>query len=119
NSHIISAYNSLVGEANLIVSAKNIDLIVMGTKGKSNERHIVFGSNTFQLLKCAECPVLAIPSNYTNAQPKHILFPTDYVIPYKHRELKLLCELAALHDSAIDVLYVSKSDKLSASQKYN
>jgi len=119
NYHIISAYNSLVGEANLIVSAKNIDLIVMGTKGKSNERHIVFGSNTFQVLKCAECPVLAIPSNYTNAQPKHILFPTDYVIPYKHRELKLLCELAALHDSAIDVLYVSKSDKLSARQKDN
>ncbi len=49
--HMISSYSTLVEEANSIVDAKNIDLIVMGTKGKSNDRHIVFGSQTFQVLK--------------------------------------------------------------------
>ena len=117
--HIISAYNTLVDEANLIVDAKNIDLIVMGTKGKSDERHIIFGSHTFQVLKYVKCPVLAIPSNYTNTQPKRILFPTNYLIPYKHRELKLLCELAASCKSTIDVLYISRSDKLSLRQEDN
>ena len=117
--HIISAYNTLVEEANLIVDGKNIDLIVMGTKGKSDERHLIFGSQTFQVLKYVQCPVLAIPSNYTNTQPKHILFPTDYLIPYKRRELKLLCDLASSYRSIIDVLYVSKSDKLSLRQEDN
>jgi nucleotide-binding universal stress UspA family protein len=117
--HIISSYNTLVEEANLIAEAKNIDLIVMGTKGKSAERHIVFGSQTFQVLKYVQCPVLAIPSNYTNGQPKHILFPTDYLIPYKRRELKLLCDLASSYRSIVDVLYVSKSDKLSIRQEDN
>jgi nucleotide-binding universal stress UspA family protein len=117
--HTISAYNNLVDEANLISDAKNIDLIVMGTKGKSDERHIVFGSNTFQVLKYVKCPVLAIPSNYTNTQPKRILFPTNYLMPYKRRELKLLCELAAPYRSVIDVLYVSHSDKLSIRQEDN
>ncbi|MCL8007281.1 universal stress protein [Gelidibacter japonicus] len=117
--HTISSYNPLVEEANLIAKAKNIDLIVMGTKGKSNEHHIVFGSQTFQVLKYVRCPVLAIPSNYTNAQPKHILFPTDYLIPYKRRELKLLCDLTASYKSVIDVVYVSKSDKLSMRQEDN
>ena len=117
--HTISAYNNLVDETNLIADAKNIDLIVMGTKGKSDERQIIFGSNTFQVLKYVKCPVLAIPSNYTNTQPKRMLFPTNYLIPYKRRELKLLCELAAPYRSVIDVLYVSQSDKLSIRQEDN
>nr|WP_321230042.1 universal stress protein [uncultured Psychroserpens sp.] len=117
--HIISAYNTLVEEANLIAHDKNIDLIIMGTKGKSDERHIVFGSQTFQVLKYVECPVLAVPSNYTNTQPKRILFPTNYLIPYKRRELKLLSELAKSYRSTIDVLYVSKSNNLSIRQEDN
>nr|WP_321244046.1 universal stress protein [uncultured Psychroserpens sp.] len=117
--HIISAYNTLVDEANLISEAKNIDLIIMGTKGKSDERHIVFGSQTFQVLKYVQCPVLAIPSNYTNTQPKHILFPTNYLMPYKRRELKLLSNLAKSYRSIIDVLHVSKSHKLSIRQEDN
>lgn len=117
--HIISAYNTLVDEVNLIADAKNIDLIVMGTKGKSDEQHIIFGSHTFQVLKYVKCPVLTIPSNYTNTQPKRILFPTDYLTPYKHRELKLVCDLAASYKSIIDVLYISKSDKLSLRQEDN
>lgn len=117
--HTISAYNTLVEEANLIADGKNVDLIVMGTKGKSDERHIVFGSHTFQVLKYVKCPVLAIPSNYTNTQPKRILFPTDYMMPYKRRELKLLSILAKSYRSVIDVLHVSTSHRLSIRQEDN
>lgn len=119
NYHSISAYSSLVEEANHIADTKNIDLIVMGTKGKSDNRNMVFGSQTFQVLKYVQCPLLAIPTNYTNTQPKRILFPTDYLIPYKRRELKLLCDLAAPYRSVVDVLYVSKVDKLSMRQEDN
>ena len=117
--HSISAKNTLVEEASRIVDDKNIDLIVMGTKGKSDDRKIVFGSQTFQVLKYVQCPVLAIPANYTNTQPKRVLFPTDYLIPYKRRELKLVCDLASSYRSIVDVLYVSNSDKLSIRQEDN
>lgn len=117
--HAISAYNSLVEEAKSIVEAKNIDLIVMGTKGKSDDRKLVFGSQTFQVLKYVQCPVLAIPSQYTNTQPKRMLFPTDYLIPYKRRELKLLCDLSASYRSRVDVVHVSRVDKLSIRQEDN
>ncbi|WP_299124349.1 universal stress protein [uncultured Winogradskyella sp.] len=119
NYHTISAFNTLVEESNSIADKYNIDLIVMGTKGKSNDRNIVFGSRTFQVLKYVQCPVLAIPSNYSNTQPKHILFPTNYLIPNRRRELKLLSELAKPYRSEIDVLYISKSDKLSMRQEDN
>lgn len=115
----ISVDHTLVEASNKIADEHHIDLIVMGTKGKSNHSNIVFGSQTFQVLKYVDCPVLAIPSNYTNTQPKHILFPTDYLIPYKRRELKLLSVLAKSYRSNIDVIYISTSLKLSIRQEDN
>ncbi|WOD42961.1 universal stress protein [Hwangdonia lutea] len=117
--HIISSNNLLVDEANKIVDEQNIDMIVMGTRGKTNDRKLTFGSHTLQVLKYVQCPVLAIPENYKYTQPKHILFPTDYMIPYKRRELKLLCEIAIPFRAVIDMLYISTSHKLSLRQKDN
>jgi len=117
--HTISANNTLVDEANAIAEEKNIDLIVMGTKGKSNKRALLFGSQTFQVLKYVKCPVLAIPANYTNTQPKQILFPTNYLIPYKRRETKLVSELAKPYRSHIHVVHISKPYKLSLRQEDN
>ncbi|MCX7551737.1 universal stress protein [Xanthomarina sp. F2636L] len=117
--HIISTNNILVDEADKIVDKENIDVIVMGTRGETNDRRLTFGSHTLQVLKYVQCPVLAIPENYKYTQPKHIMFPTNYMIPYKRRELKLLCELAVPFRAKIDVVYISKSDKLSMRQEDN
>ncbi|WP_092579139.1 universal stress protein [Hyunsoonleella jejuensis] len=117
--NIISANNLLLDEADKIVDKHNIDVIVMGTRGKTNDKNITFGSNTLQVLKYVQCPVLSIPQNYKYTQPKHILFPTNYMIPYKRRELKLLCEMASSYRSTIDMLYISKSSTLSRRQQEN
>ncbi|MGB5417917.1 MAG: universal stress protein, partial [Algibacter sp.] len=66
-----------------------------------------------------QCPVMAIPVNYKYKQPKHILFPTNYMIPYKRRELKLVCEMVFPYRAIIDMLYISKSSKLSVRQTDN
>lgn len=114
--HTISADNLLIDETDTIVDNQNIDIIIMGTRGKTNDKKITFGSHTLQVIKYVQCPVLAIPENYEYTQPKHILFPTNYLIPYKRRELKLLCEMASPYRAVIDVLYMSKSAKLSMRQ---
>jgi len=116
---IISANNTLIDEADNIVDLENIDCIVMGTRGQTNNRKFTFGSNTLQVLKYVQSPVLAIPENYTYTPPKHILFPTNYMIPYKRRELKLVCEMASKYKATIDMLYVSESGKLSIRQEDN
>ena len=119
NYKIVSANNLLIDEADKIVNKKNIDVIVMGTKGITNSKKVTFGSNTLQVLKYVMCPVLAIPENYKFTQPKHLLFPTNYMIPYKRRELKLLCETVSPYRAVIDMLYISKSEKLSRRQENN
>lgn len=40
----------------------NIDLIIMGTHGKSDLAHILMGDTADKVLRKAHCPVMAIPS---------------------------------------------------------
>lgn len=117
--HTIASNNLLLDETDKIVDSENIDVIVMGTRGKTDDRRLTFGTRTLQVLKYVQCPVLAIPKDYKYNQPKHILFPTDYLIPYKRRELKLLCELASPYRAKIDLLHVSKTKNLSLRQEDN
>jgi nucleotide-binding universal stress UspA family protein len=116
---IISAYNSLIDEVDTLVIQKNIDLIVMGTKGATSNKNFSFGSNTMQVLKYVSCPVLAIPESYVYTQPKQVLFPTNYRIPFRRRELNLLSNMVSPFRSVIDMLYISTSNTVSKRQKVN
>lgn len=116
---ISSINNTLISAMDIIVDDENIDIVVMGTRGETNDRKLTFGSHTLQVLKYVRCPVMAIPEGYKHTQPRHVLFPTNYLIPYKRRELKLLCEMAHPYRAEIDILYISRSKKLSLRQEDN
>ncbi|WP_108801963.1 universal stress protein [Aquimarina sp. Aq107] len=115
----LSIFGTLIDEANELVEQENIDIIIMGTKGKTDDRDITFGSNTLQVLKYVKSPVLVIPEVCKYEQPRNILFPTDYMLPYKRRELKLLSTLTKSFRSTINFLHVSKYEKLSIRQEDN
>ena len=115
----LSSFESLVDAVNNFADNKNIDLIIMGTKGKTANARKTFGSNTVQVFKYVKCPVLAVPNEYEYHQPKKILFPSDYMLPYKRRELKLLDVLAAEFKSEIHSLYISDFEDLSLRQSDN
>ncbi|MEX0998300.1 MAG: universal stress protein [Flavobacteriaceae bacterium] len=109
----------LLNEVNQLVNSENIDVLVMGTRGKTNDRNLTFGSNTLQVLKQVQCPVLCIPENYAYKTPKKILFPTNYMIPYQKRELKLVDEICSYYNAEVHVLYVSNFGLVSKRQKTN
>lgn len=116
---IISAFGTLTDEINDLVNQENIDVVVMGTRGETNDRKLTFGSNTIQVLKYVYCPVLAIPESYKYHSPKELLFPTDFLLPYKRRELKLLCEMSGSFRSTIHLLYINPLHNLSLRQEDN
>jgi nucleotide-binding universal stress UspA family protein len=115
----LSAFGTLTDEINELVNKENMDIVVMGTRGNTDDRNITFGSNTLQVLKYVQCPVLAIPAGFTFQVPKNILFPTNYLIPYKRRELKLLCEMSDSFRAAITMLYIDPVEHLSLRQEDN
>ncbi|MEL6810314.1 MAG: universal stress protein [Bacteroidota bacterium] len=110
-SHV-SVFDSLVDAANDLANSENMDVIVMGTKGKTDDRDITFGSQTLQVIKYVKCPVLLVPAGYHNGPLKNILFPTDYMVPYKRRELKLVSTVAKNFGSKIHLLHLSKAKDL-------
>ena len=115
----LSLFSSLIDAANDIVAKEDIDIIVMGTKGKTDDRNITFGSQTLQVIKYVKCPVLAIPNGYHDRPPKNILFPSDYLVPYKKRELKLVSTIAKDFGATLNFLHVSRSKSLSHRQLDN
>lgn len=115
----IAAFGSLVDEVNEWVNQENIDVVVMGTRGNTNNRSLTFGSKTLQVLKYVHCPVMAIPEGYAYHAPREILFPTNYMVPYKRRELKLLCEMSGSFRSTIHFLYIDPAKELSNRQADN
>ncbi|WP_234859348.1 universal stress protein [Aquimarina aquimarini] len=115
----LSLFGSLIDEANDLVDRENIDILIMGTRGKTDDRKLTFGSNTLQVLKYVKCPLLAIPSGCSYSAPKNVLFPTNYLLPFKRRELKLLSTLTKSFRSTINFLHVSNYDTLSIRQEDN
>jgi len=91
----------------------------MGTRGKTNDKSLTYGTNTIQVMKYVQCPVLCIPENYVYKTPKQILFPTNFLIPYQRRELKLVADMARSYRSEIHMLYISNFPINSYRQKDN
>jgi nucleotide-binding universal stress UspA family protein len=119
NYEYLSVFGSVVDEANDVVDKQNIDVVVMGTRGKTDDRDIFFGSNSLQVIKYVKCPVLAVPSTYHDIHPQNILFTSAFQLPYKRRELKLLSTIAKSFVATVSVLHISKYKELSHRQRDN
>lgn len=115
----ISSFSVLSDEIVEFADKHNIDLVVMGTKGASKAREVLFGSNTIHVIKKAKCPVLAIPENFNFEAPKEILFPTDYQIDFQLTNLKLLIEIANIYNPRINILHTFNDNELSEDQEKN
>lgn len=116
----VATYNSLLHAVRTTIAKKDIDLVVMGTKGITGAESLIFGTNAINIMEgITSCPVLAIPEAYGFESPKEIVFPTDFKAHYKRRELNYLLDIASLHKAAIRVLHIQKSGKLSREQQEN
>lgn len=118
--YMISQFNSLIDGIKDIVRKKDIQMVVMGTKGATDASRVIYGSNTVLVMeKIRNCPVLAIPKETIYQDPKEIVFPTDFKTPVKQRELQYLTEVASISNAAIRVLHIAESDKLTEEQENN
>ena len=116
----IGTYNSLLHAVKSTIAKKDIDLVIMGTKGITGAESLIFGTNAINIMEgVTNCPVLAIPEEYGFETPREIVFPTDYKAHYKRRELNYLLEIAALHKASIRVLHIKKKDELNREQQGN
>lgn len=115
----ISAFNNLISEIKNVVENKSIDYVVMGTKGATGLKEVLFGSNTVQVFKNVKCPILAIPDGFKYENPHEVLFPTDYQINYQEYHLKPILDIISLYKTRVNILHASYGYDLSEEQEKN
>lgn len=113
----LASFNLLTDEIVAVVKERNIDLIVMGTKGATGAKKIFLGTNTMFTIKKANCPVIAVPEEFPFTKPKEILFPTDFKFSIKNKNLNLLKSICTSHEARLNILNVYFGAPLSADQE--
>jgi nucleotide-binding universal stress UspA family protein len=59
-----------------IITEKKVDLVVMGTAGKTKLEEMIIGSNTEKVVRHAKCPVLTVQKKPTTTDFKNIVYAT-------------------------------------------
>ncbi|WP_340073705.1 universal stress protein [Leptobacterium sp. I13] len=114
----IASYDFLVSAVKETVKEKEIDMVVMGTKGASGLKEVIMGSNTAGVIGHIECPLLAIPEEAVFKPLKELAFATDYAYYHERFELAELLELAQKYNASICVLHaLEHKDGLSKEQE--
>lgn len=113
----ISRDDDLIDAMKDVIEKKDIDLVIMGTKGTTDDMNITFGSNAVRAMeKIRNCPVLAIPPNTIFKDPNEIVFPTSFKTHFKRRELNYLIDIARITNAPIRILHVHKKPELDQDQ---
>ena len=116
----IALYDFFVDSIKREIKDKQIDLIIMGTKGASGLKKVSLGSNTGDVITKVPCPLLAVPENARYKIPKEIAFPTDYYINYDIKVLDTLIGVINRYASNLRVLHITKrGEELTREQLQN
>lgn len=99
------------GVINQKVEEIGADLLVMGTKGESSLKRILYGNVTSDVILDSKIPVMTVPINSKKPYLDRFLFATDF--RSKDMEaLKSTVLLAKVFDAEVHVLHVSEEKDL-------
>lgn len=105
------------------IKANQIDLLAIGTQGKSNSKKLVLGSVVEKIYRMADCPILTVPPQLetTSGQDldfQHLLFATNFK-PHNERAAVAAHLFESHQNVRLTVLHVveDSSESSSPSQK--
>lgn len=110
-----SAFDSSIIEGNLVdavgafVVEKRVDVIVMGTHGASGTRKDWLGSNTYDVAKEIEIPLLIVPEHSVEFTLERSVFFTDYQ-KNDFKVLKSLLKLLGNDDTPCTLVHVTEQN---------
>jgi len=90
---------------------QDIDMIVMGAKGRTGLEKLFFGSTSAEVIQRSKVPVLTVPKEASYDGFKKIIFATDYQ-KGDIKALQFVTELADQFDSEIKIFHSSLENDL-------
>jgi len=107
----ISEYGFFLDSLRRQVEEKNIDLIVMGTKGASGLREYILGSNAGDVITKVKCTTLIVPEDAEYSNLQEVTFPTDYNLSYDITILKPLTEILNSSKANLRIIHINNDGK--------
>ena len=105
------------------IKAKQIDLVVVGTHGKSASKKLVLGSVAEKIFRMADCPILTVPQQFEIVPGREVvldrlLFATNFK-PHNERAARLAHAFQGRQNVRLTVLHVveDSSESTLPSQK--
>lgn len=91
---------------NAIITEKKVDLVVMGTSGKSDLEQMLIGSNTEKVVRRSHCPVLTVHNKPATKEFKDIVYATSMD---KDEEVfsRIVRNTQRLYDSTIHLVRIN------------
>ncbi|MEK6480296.1 universal stress protein [Catalinimonas sp. 4WD22] len=86
--------------------AKEVDLVVMGSKGASGSKEILLGSNAERMVRFAHCPVLIIKDKTDLSNIKNIVFATA-LLDEESEVIKALSKLQHTFEAHLHVVRIN------------
>ena len=89
-----------------IIAGHMVDLVVMGTEGRSKIEEMIIGSNTEKVIRQAKCPVLTVHQNPVTTDFKNIVYATAMAKDEKVFSGMIRCT-QELYDSTVHLLRIN------------
>lgn len=101
----VTDYDNFIDAVNQLVKKENIELVVMGTNGQTGAKEKIFGSNTVQVFRNVDIPVLAIPEGcgFTGLQ-RALLVLENVRYGAKLEQLEVLSKILKTEITVVDLL---------------
>lgn len=92
------------------IQEKEIELIVMGTRGASELKEFFMGTRSGDVITKVESDVLVVPDNAEFKGFMNVVFSVDFEINYDDKTLKKIADIITSKMAQIKMLYVTKSE---------
>lgn len=117
---LISTPTSLIKAVNALVEEDGMDLVAVGSKGRTGAEGVLMGSNTIRITESiVGCPLLIVPYEVYFILPARIAFASDFNEFYPITKLKPIIRLVRHFRSEIHIVHVGAKEDLSEEQKEN
>lgn len=117
---MVSTPVSLSKAVNKLVATEGIDLVVMGSKGRTGAEGVLMGSTTIKITESlVGCPLLVVPNEVNFVVPLQIAFSSDFNEFYPLSKLKPITRLVRHYNSQIHIVSVGSEGDLNTLQQEN
>lgn len=118
--HFDHKFGTLIELIEEKIKKEGIELIVMGTRGITDDRKVAYGRNSINVMEnIRECAVLAIPGNVSYKTVNEIVFPSNFKSQFNNREMEIFVKIAKQENTPIRILHIGNEEDLSERQKDN